>query len=621
MAAANADDLRLVTDFLAECLPFDELSDIELGRLATQLLIQYHRRGEKLTPEKDQAGLRILRSGAVELVDADQHLMERLAESDSFNLHGLAEERPGVQAQFIEDCLVYFLPMADYQAIRAQHKHIDRYFQTQRSRRVRRSDKATAVAPTYLNRSVASLMSTKLLTVAPEQSIRAVAAAMRDRRVSSALIVHAEELMGIITDRDLRSRVLAEDIPSSTAIDQVMTKNPVTLLDSASVFDATLFMTEQGFHHIPVISAEEGHLKGIITASDLMLVRQNDPVYLVTHIQRQSSVDGLADICRQLPQLMSQWITGGARAHQVSRILTAISDGVTRRLIDMAIEELGPAPVPFCWLGFGSQGRGEQLLGADQDNGLIISNEVQEEHLGWFKTLATRVCDGLNACGYPYCNGEVMATTDQWRQPLKGWCDTVDRWTRSPTKDAVMRVSIFFDLRSIYGDANLATQLQAHMLKRSRESSIFLAALAENVLDAPAPLGLFRQFVVERSGEHRDKLNLKTRAVAIIVDIARIHSLAHGVTAINTHARFKELMAAKALAPVDARNLQDAWNAIMQIRCELQAQAVAKGESVTNYVDPDKLSKLVKRQLRDAFSVISDAEQGVSQKYRPGLGR
>jgi len=619
MAAPHSNDLRLITDFLGESLPFDELEFDDLDRLATQLVIQYHRRGEHLAMDSCTPGLRILRSGAVELVDSQRELIERLAEHESFNLHGINEERPGVSADFIEDSLVYFLPMADYLALRQAHRHIDRYFHSQRGRRVRRAARQSN-APDYLSRKLSTLMNTKLVAVKPSNTLQEVARIMSERRVSSALVLEGDSLRGIITDRDMRSRVVARNVPYSSLVADVMTPSPLCMLESASVFDATLFMTEQGIHHIPIQNSE-AKLVGVVTASDLMLARQNDPVYLVTHIKRQQSVAGLAQICAQLPQLMSQWISGGGRAHQVSRILTAISDGVTRRLIDMAIDELGPPPVSFAWLGFGSQGRGEQLLGADQDNGLLLSDSLKEEQKPYFEALAHSVCDGLNACGYPYCHGKVMATTDEWRQPLAGWKKTVDSWTKSPTKDAVMRVSIFFDLRCIHGDEHLADELQDHMLVRSQSNSIFIAALAENVLDAPAPLGLFRQFVVEKGGEHRSHLDLKTRAVAIIVDIARIHSLAHGIKAINTHARLKELMQNKTLALSDARNLQDAWNVIMQIRCELQAEQIGKGESVSNYVNPDRLSKLVKRQLRDAFSVISDAEQGVAQRYRPGLGR
>ncbi len=621
MNTPHKEELQIVLDFLKTCLPFDELDESELVTVAGQLEIQYHRKGAVFKQNNCDPGLRILRTGAAELKDADGELIERLEEGESFNLQGLLSERAGISAVLIEDTLLYFFPEEQYQALRSNQRHIDRYFHSQRGRRIRRAAMSLNTSAD-LGRKIGSLMSTSVLSVAPYDSIQHTAAVMSERRVSCALVMDGEKLVGIITDRDLRSRVTAAGFDVSKAIADVMTQNPAGLTVNDDVFDATLFMTYRGFHHIPVFSdSDQTQLVGIVTGSDLMLARQNEPVYLVNHIRRQNSIEGLKVICSQLPQLTQQWVQAEAQPAQVSRILTAVSDAVAIRLIDMAIEELGPAPVPFCWLGFGSQGRAEQLLGADQDNGLLISDDLQEEHKPWFEALAHRVCDGLDACGYEYCHGKVMATTDEWRQSLSGWCRTVDRWTNAPSTDAVMRVSIFFDLRAVYGDHTLANQLQAHMLKKARGNSIFLAALAANVLDTPPPLGIFRRFVVERNGDHRDELNLKKQAISSIVDIARIHALSNGIKAVNTHARLDELVKVKALTIGDSRNLQDAWSVIMQIRLHQQAHQIEVDEPVSNYVNPAKLSKLNRQQLRDAFSVVADAQSGVAQKYRPGMGR
>jgi CBS domain-containing protein len=377
-------------------------------------------------------------------------------------------------------------------------------------------------------------------------------------------------------------------------------------------------MTRHNYHHLPVM--QEGKLAGIITTSDLMLARQDDPVYLVQHVSRQTDIEGLRAVVNTMPNLLVQWVTAGVRANQVGHILTAISDAVTARLIEMYMQSAGPAPVPFCWLGFGSQARGEQLINADQDNGLLISNELREEDKPWFEKLAHSICDGLDACGYIYCPGKVMATTDEWRQTLNGWKNTVDRWTRSPTPDAVMRVSIFFDLRAVYGDAELCRQLQEHMLETAARNSIFLAALAANVLDSPAPLGIFRRFLVERNGEHRDTLDLKKRGVIPIIDIVRIHALANKITAVNTDDRLRELARNKVMTINDSRNLQDALHFIMQLRINSQAKQVTRGEKTSNQCNPNDLPKLAKEQLRDAFTIVDDAQTAVRLKFRAGLG-
>ncbi|GAB3112359.1 putative nucleotidyltransferase substrate binding domain-containing protein [Pseudomaricurvus hydrocarbonicus] len=609
-------ELNSIRDFLAECIPFDQLTEAELNRVAAVMEISYHRQGHVFHPQDDGGGLRIMRSGAAELrVDNDQ-LIDRFGEGVSFNLLGLSQEQPGIRATLIEDSLVYFLPEPEYQKIRQQYRDFDRFFHSQRSRRVRRAARHEP-SPSEMMRSVSGLMTKKLLKVSPRDSIQTAAQVMSQGRISSVLVMEGEQLLGIVTDRDLRSRAVAIGVDVSLPIESIMTPNPEAISADDTLFDAILFMTQKGYHHIPVM--EQDMVKGIITASDLMLARRDDPVYLVQHIGRQTSVDDLQKMVKPLPDLFVQWVQAGIKSSQVGKILTAVSDAVTSRLIFLAEQELGPAPVPFCWLGFGSQGRGEQLLNADQDNALLIADHLSPADERWFEQLAHRVSDGLNACGYVYCPGKVMATTDEWRQTLRGWKTTVDRWTKSPTADAVMRVSIFFDLRAIHGDASLCRELQAHMLKRASGNTIFLAALAENVLDTPPPLGIFRRFVVERNGEHRDELNLKKRAVIPIVDIVRIHALAHGISEVNTIERLHKLAQTRAMTINDSRNLQDALQVIMQTRIEGQVKHLLAGKPPSNYLNPDELPKLVRKQLRDAFNIVGDAQQAVKLTYRPGL--
>jgi CBS domain-containing protein len=304
----------------------------------------------------------------------------------------------------------------------------------------------------------------------------------------------------------------------------------------------------------------------------------------------------------------------------VSQVLTAISDAVTQRLIQLAEDRLGPAPVPWCWLGFGSQARAEQLLGADQDNGIIIANEVTDDQLPWYSALAEFVCDGLNECGYVYCPGDVMARNGEWRQPLAAWQQKVRHWVTVPTPDAAMRVSIFFDLRCIHGEVELCRQLQAVMLQQAASNSIFLAALAANALDSKPPLGIFRRFVLDRDGEHRDYLDLKKRGVLPITEMVRLRALANGVAAINTDERLQALAAGRHMTIVDSRNLVDALHYIQQLRIKHQCEQIVRGEKVSNFLNPRDLPKMAKEQLRDAFTIIDDAQSAIRQTYRAGLG-
>ena len=610
-------ELVPIADFLQQSLPFNELPLDILYQTVGKIVVQYHCRSDLFNADTQEKGLRIVRSGAVEIRDSDNKLLDRLGEGESFHIAGLNAERGEVQATVIEDALLYLLPDAAYQHLRDTDRKFDRYFSGQRSRRLRRAARYEPESNTMMQQ-VSSVMSTDLLTVEPDETVHSVAQLMTVRRVSSAFVLEGDELVGIVTDRDLRMRFVAQALQPGTPVSAIMTPNPDRIEATDTLFSTTLRMTQRGYHHLPVMVG--GDLRGIVTTSDLILAKQDDPVYLVQHISRQNDVLSIRDMVSGMANLMVQWVNSGMRAQQVSQILTAISDAITVRLIQLAEKKLGPAPVPWCWVGFGSQARGEQLLGADQDNGLIISNDAQPEHLTWYADLAKFVCDGLDECGYIYCPGEIMATTEQWRQPLEIWQETVRRWAISPTPDAVMRVSIFFDIRCIYGSSKLTDKLQKTMLKQASKNSIFLAALAANALDTKPPLGIFRRFVVDRDGEHRDSLDLKKRGVLPVTEIVRLHALAHKIAAVNTDDRLKALAENKHMTIVDSRNLADALHFIQQRRIKHQCAQIVRGDKVTNFLNPRDLPKMAKEQLRDAFTIIDDAQSAVRQKYRAGMG-
>ncbi|WP_206683173.1 DUF294 nucleotidyltransferase-like domain-containing protein [Neptunicella marina] len=613
-------ELKMVVDFLITSPPFDLLTDSDLHRVAQNIEVQYYRKGH-ICGHSTLGGLRIIRSGAIDIRSEDDRLLNRMGEGESYNLEALFAEYPDAIVRLYEDSLLYTLPDDIYQQIITRNRDFARYYERQVNRRLRRAARYTP-EPHNLMRRVSAHMSRDLLVLNPQTSIKEAAALMSDKRVSSAPVVEQNKLRGIVTDRDFRSRVIAKGLDYERPVSDIMTQQLITLSENSTLFDATLTMVKAKIHHLPIVAQQDkDSLVGIVTASDLMLVKQDDPVYVVQHIGRATNTESMKHVVDGMPQMMVEWINAGIKVAQISHFLTAISDAVTKRLIELAIEKFGPAPVAFCWLGFGSQGRAEQLVNADQDNGLVIDNSATPEQLTYFSRLAKFVCDGLNECGYVYCPGKIMAMTDEWRQPLSIWQQTVSKWAQSPTPDAVMRVSIFFDIRAIYGESALCDQLQEHMLKTASSNSIFLAALADNVLSQTPPLGIFRRFLVERNGEHKDSLDLKKRGVIPIIDMMRIHALANNIKAVNTKERLQALVEAKVMTVKDSRNMQDAYDFIMQTRAEAQAATIDKEgiEAVSNYVDPDNLPEHHRHHLKDAFEVVNNAQNTIRLRYRGGI--
>lgn len=613
MGGSGTPELTVLTDFLRQCLPFDSLPAAVLERCARHISVRYLPVGAAVSAPTESAGLCVLRSGMVDIL-VDGELRQRLESGDSFGLPLPYPDSAAPVAKVVEDSLIYLLPVPLCHTLRSEYPQFEAVFSP-----------AAGLPSTQggtlhlLSQPIGPWMSRGLVTVAASTSAQQTAAQMTARRVSSTLVVDAAGyLQGIVTDRDLRSRLVAVGGDGGQPVSAIMSAAPLTLAPSDTLLDATLLMSQRGIHHVPVVS--EGRPVGMLTASDLFLARQEDPVFFVQHLGRQADAAGLAKLLQGLPGLFHHWVRGGLPPAQIGRLSNMVSEAVTRRLIELAIMDLGPPPGAFCWLSFGSQARGEQLLGGDQDNGLVIDDAVTEAELPWFAALAERVCDGLNACGYVYCPGGVMAKNPQWCQRLHQWLATVDQWMTSPTPGAVMRVSIFFDLRGIWGELSLSEALQRHMMALAKANTIFQAALARNVLENTPPLGLLHQFVVERNGEHRRQFDLKKRGVLPVIEIVRLRALSAGISAVSTVGRLEALAASGQSNSGDVAALRDAYTAISRLRIELQAEQVSRGDAVHNYCDPSQLSRLSRHHLRAAFGVIHDAQSALRLEYLQGLG-
>ncbi|MEL7346752.1 MAG: putative nucleotidyltransferase substrate binding domain-containing protein, partial [Pseudomonadota bacterium] len=264
----------------------------------------------------------------------------------------------------------------------------------------------------------------------------------------------------------------------------------------------------------------------------------------------------------------------------------------------------GPAPVPYLWLACGSQGRQEQTGVSDQDNCLILSDAATPEHDTYFAALAKIVSDGLNACGYYYCPGDMMATNPQWRQPVRVWEQLFRGWIQKPDPKAQMLASVMFDLRPIGGEESLFTSLQALVLERASKNSIFVAHMVSNALKHTPALGFFGGFAKVRSGEHRNTIDMKMHGVVPIVDVGRICALKGQLTAVNTRARLIEGEKQKTLSASGARDLLDAYDMIADTRLQHQAARVRAGQAPDNFLLPSELSDLEGNHLHDAFVVV-----------------
>ena len=553
--------------------------------------------GEKLP------GLFLVYEGQIEVRDENDVVVSHLGVRNSFGERGLLRDGAAATSARAEaHSIVLVLPPIPFYKLIEDHEVARKFFDRTRVDKPRGNDLATS--------RVETLMTHSPVTCAAEANVQDAAVLMRDKRISSVCICDTEgALSGIVTTRDLSGKVLANALPVTTPITEIMTPNPVTLAPSAIGSDVLHVMMERRISHIPIV--ETGKLVGMVTQTDLTRFQAVSSAELVSEIAQADTAEDMAKVTARIPKLLVQLVAGGNRHEVVTRLITDIADTATRRLLALAEEKLGSPPAPYLWLACGSQGRQEQTGVSDQDNCLVLHDSVTEADMPYFRDLAQFVCDGLNTCGYVYCPGDMMATNPRWCQPLKVWQGYFEGWINKPDPEAQMLASVMFDLRPIGGHIHLFEDLQETTLRQASKNSIFVAHMVSNSLKHTPPLGLLRGFATIRSGEHKNQLDMKHNGVVPIVDLARIYALQGVLTEINTRARLEAAEHAGVLSSSGARDLIDAYDLIAETRLQHQADLVKKGAAPDNYLLPSDLSDFERSHLRDAFVVVKTLQSAI----------
>jgi CBS domain-containing protein len=603
-----------IAQFLSGLPGFDKLDEKLLSSCARHIDIGYYRNGDDILKiGMENCCLHIVRSGAVELRNETGEMMTRLAEGDCFGFPSLMNNTlTRNHSVALEDTLVYHLDGEAFAKTRRSNQEFDTWFIRALSDRLTLQPQAQTFRGTT-GQTVRSLITRAPVSISPTATIREAAQKMVSERVSAMLVTDGKGVKGIVTDRDIRERVVAADVSHDVPVTDVMTKSPITLNGSAHAFEAAMVMMQKNIHHLPITS--RGHLIGMVSRSDFMRLETEHPLYLVSDIGKQTTVEGVVAACKRLPALIIGQIESDTTGEQLGKFITTITDTVTRQLLRIAEDRLGSPPCDFAWVALGSQGRFEQSAKSDQDNALVMSDRSKEADRAYFADMAKIVNDGLDACGYVYCPGDVMASNPKWCQPLKQWKQYFNRWIMVPEEKALMHANIFFDLRYVYGNANLVDRLKESIRNDARKNEIFLSLMAKNAMSFQPPLGFFRQFVLERSGEHKNTLDLKLHGIMPIVEIARIRSLAAGQMRINTRNRLKAAADAGEISKPDAANLIDALDFIEKLRIEHQSRQLQAGQQPDNHLSPKELSPLVRQNLKSAFSQVRVSQSALLNRF------
>jgi CBS domain-containing protein len=567
--------------------------------------------------------LGLILSGSVRLSDPDLNLSVQLEAGDLFGFGATpAPQLATWQAVAATDCEVAWLPAQALAQLCTKHAQLAYFLpslqpvlqpQAEPNQRVNASGNALNL----LGTPVRSLIKRAPITLPPETSIQATAELMRDLRVSSVLLIEQDLLFGLVTDRDLRNRVVAPNLDITRPVADIATLAPMTLSANSPAFEALLLMARHNIHHVPVMEGD--HILGMVTTTDLTEQHSTSAVYLAGDIYKQTTLNGLKNISTRVKQLQQHLAAADASAYSTGHIITAITDAFTTRLIHLAEAQLGPAPIDYVWVAAGSQARNEQTAKSDQDNCLILDDAFDEAaHGAYFKAFSTFVCDGLAECGYIHCPGDMMAMTDTWRQPRRVWAEYFRKWVDSPKPKSLMLTCVFFDLRAIHGQAELLDGLRQQVVQHTKGNSLFLAHMVSNALKHRPPLGLFGQITLSKGGDHPHTIDLKHTGIVPIVDLARVYALAAGVTVANTHDRLEVSAQAGEVTEQSARDLRGALEFLGKLRMAHQARQVAQGQAPDNFLGLEELSNFERSHLKEAFSVVQTLQGVLGQRYAGG---
>ena len=603
---------KQVEDFLNTSAPFDILDKEQKLELVKHTELVYLTADNVGDLQKGKASLFLIQNGQFSVQDSDAPL-RHLSEGDYFGYTNIMEKRnfslsisvdsPGLVYCFEASAVT---PLFELPAIR-------NFFDGLRNNALQNHAISDSNSM-WLYKGLEDVINKSPVSVDVETSITAAAQLMTTQKVSSLLVTREDKLIGIITDRDLRSRVVAASLDIHLPVSHIMTPNPAQIMGNRTLFDALALMTERNIHHLPVIDQQTLVPLGMVTASDIIRHQRGNVLFIIGELSKAENLYELTRLSWQLPHYFSAHAKKAGDYDIAGKILSQATDIMTRKLIGFFQQANGKAPMMFAWLVYGSQAREDQTMGSDQDNGLLLAERPSEAQAEYFAKMADYVCNGLAKCGIKLCDGNIMASNSKLRLSLEEAIEEAKRWVKAPTKDAIMHFNIFLDVRCAAGDISLFKQLQRQRAPLMKQN-MFLAALTRNSNEISVPLSMFQKFIYEKGRKEKDVIDLKTRAVALINNIARIYALADGVTLPNTLARLDALSENSQLSKRDATNLRDIWLFLNRLRWRHQLE----NKVTDNRVSVSSLSSIEKHQLKAAFKAIERTNQAMVMKFSGGV--
>jgi CBS domain-containing protein len=625
---------KTAASFLRGLLPFGLLDEQTLGRFVEGLSLQIFPAGAHVlrqgtTPTR---ALYIIKEGLVRLyactASGQEHVLDFRSAGDTFGFLSLgAGEQLDASAQAMSDSVCYVADGAATLKLLEKHPELQEYllppYFPKREEDLPRATIALGAPHEGAERvlfttPVADLAPPDVLAVRGHTTARETARLMSTHRVGAAVIVDEGGLpVGILTNTDLRDRVYVAGRDPAVPAGEIMSAPPLAVQTRDFCFEALLLMIGHGVHHLLVLEGER--LAGILSSHDLLVLQGTSPLVIAREIEGRTTVEGLAASSRRIKGLVSLLLREGAGAGTMIRILSAVNDRLEHRVLDLTLETLGPPPLPFCWIVYGSAGRKEQTFKTDQDNAIVYRDPADEREAAaaqeYFSRFAEFTVGAFLRCGFSRCQGNFMASNPAWRQPLRAWKRTFSDWIRNPDGDAVFKACNLFDFRGLHGDLRLAAELKKHLQQALHRQPIFLKAMADDTVEHRPPVGILGSLLVEAGGEHANQLDIKRHCLMPLVNIVRLFSLECRISETSTLERLAVLAAVHPVVKTEGADLAHAFEFLSLLRIRHQHERIALDLEPDNFIHLGRLSSLNQHTLRQICRLLTKIIVELQRKY------
>jgi len=620
--------IAATVDHLARFAPFDRMERDHLAWLAARIKLAYFAKGEVvLAPEHGEVQIfHIIKQGIIQGEREAEGAWLELHEGECFPIGALLARRAAISTFRAQtDVFSYEIDAAGFHELLRMSQPFHDFCTLrladllQQSQRQTQAHYASAIsAQQSLEHPLSEITRGAPVSCSPDTPLRSALETMRGRGIGSIVVVDDEQRpIGMFTVRDLIGRVILAGVDLATPMRAMMTPDPVALPSTARAFEAALVMARHGFRHVLV--ADDGKLTGVVSEKDLFSLQRIGVTQVSATIRAAGDLDQLRRAAEDIRQLGHNMMAQGVGAEQLTQILSTLNDLLTQRVIELECAAVGPCRHTFCWLAFGSEGRLEQTLSTDQDNGIIFAlapGESADDVRAELLRFAERINVALDACGFPLCKGEIMAMNPKWCLSLDEWKATFGNWIDAGDPESLLNASIFFDFRALYGKEGLANELKQWLLGRTAVTPRFLHQMAANALRNRPPLGLVRDFVVESGEDHAGTLDLKLNGTTPFVDAARVFALATGVPATGTATRLRAAGAKLNIAKAEIEAWLAAFYFIQLLRLRAQHEENEAGLAMDNRINPDKLNDLDRRILKESFRQARKVQSRLALDYQ-----